>query len=127
MASPSQIPLISLPSPDPSDHSDIEDALCSDIRAVDSAKFMAGLKVTDDASSVCYERQLGDNELAYYLPSRANGVNDMYVLFSFLCRSSSHLHRTPGWSTSASKPQNALAARRVYAPSGLFSVCATRF
>lgn len=26
-----------------------------------------------------YERKMGDSELSYYLPSRANGVNDMYV------------------------------------------------
>lgn len=24
-----------------------------------------------------YERKMGDSELSYYLPSRANGVNDM--------------------------------------------------
>jgi hypothetical protein len=29
---------------------------------------------------VRYERKMGDSELSYYLPSRANGVNDMYVL-----------------------------------------------
>ena len=27
-----------------------------------------------------YERKLGSNELSYYLPSRAEGVNDMCVL-----------------------------------------------
>ena len=27
-----------------------------------------------------YERKMGDTELSYYLPSRANGVNDMYAL-----------------------------------------------
>jgi hypothetical protein len=26
-----------------------------------------------------YERKMGDSETSYYLPSRANGVNDMYV------------------------------------------------
>jgi len=26
-----------------------------------------------------YERKMGDTELSYYLPSRANGVNDMWV------------------------------------------------
>lgn len=26
-----------------------------------------------------YERKMGDTELSYYLPSRASGVNDMYV------------------------------------------------
>jgi hypothetical protein len=29
---------------------------------------------------VRYERKMGDSELSYYLPSRTNGVNDMYVL-----------------------------------------------
>ncbi|KAK2460114.1 hypothetical protein APHAL10511_007880 [Amanita phalloides] len=28
---------------------------------------------------VCFERQLGDTELSYYLPSRGDGVNDMYL------------------------------------------------
>ena len=31
----------------------------------------------DDRPEVCYERKMGDSELSYYLPSRANGVNDM--------------------------------------------------
>ena len=30
-----------------------------------------------------FERQMGDTELSYYLPSRADGVNDMYVSFRF--------------------------------------------
>ena len=29
-----------------------------------------------------YERKMGDSETSYYLPSRANGVNDMYVCAS---------------------------------------------
>ena len=40
--------------------------------------------VVDDASSAApsaptFERRMGDTELSYYLPSRADGVNDMYV------------------------------------------------
>lgn len=27
-----------------------------------------------------YERAMGDSELSYYLPSRADGVNDMFVV-----------------------------------------------
>ena len=30
-----------------------------------------------------YERKMGDTELSYYLPSRANGVNDMCVFSIF--------------------------------------------
>ena len=33
----------------------------------------------DAQLEVRYERKMGDGELSYYLPSRANGVNDMYV------------------------------------------------
>ncbi|EJD40844.1 hypothetical protein AURDEDRAFT_115711 [Auricularia subglabra TFB-10046 SS5] len=29
--------------------------------------------------SLCFERRLGDSELSYFLPSRADGVNDMYL------------------------------------------------
>lgn len=35
---------------------------------------------SNDQPEVRYERKMGDTELSYYLPSRANGVNDMYVL-----------------------------------------------
>jgi hypothetical protein len=40
--------------------------------------------VSSDVSSslvedVHYQRKMGDSELSYYLPSRANGVNDMSV------------------------------------------------
>lgn len=71
------IPLAPLPSPE---HSDVEDALCSDIRELDPKKSLAGLQVTagsHNTNAFRYERQLGDNELSYYLPSRATGVNDM--------------------------------------------------
>lgn len=38
------------------------------------------------------ERKLGDSELSYYLPSRADGVNDMCVRDSFISNlSSSHV------------------------------------
>lgn len=30
-------------------------------------------------SPACYERTLGHSEVSYYLPGRANGVNDMFV------------------------------------------------
>ena len=45
----------------------------------------------DDQTEVRFERKMGDSELSYYLPSRANGVNDMY-------RSSCFVH--PGFSLS---------------------------
>jgi len=35
----------------------------------------------NDQPEVRYERKMGDTELSYYLPSRANGVNDMWALF----------------------------------------------
>ncbi|KAH9997716.1 hypothetical protein BJV74DRAFT_877283 [Russula compacta] len=34
-------------------------------------------------SPACYERTLGDCEVSYYLPGRANGVNDMYLHLGF--------------------------------------------
>lgn len=34
---------------------------------------------SNDQPDVRYERRMGDSELSYYLPSRANGVNDMYA------------------------------------------------
>ena len=37
----------------------------------------------DIQTEVRYERKMGDSEVSYYLPSRANGVNDMCVLFFF--------------------------------------------
>ena len=37
----------------------------------------------DVQPEVRYERKMGDSELSYYLPSRANGVNDMCVLSLF--------------------------------------------
>ena len=36
--------------------------------------------LTNNQPEVRYERKMGDTELSYYLPSRANGVNDMYAL-----------------------------------------------
>lgn len=38
---------------------------------------------TDAQPEVRYERKMGDSEVSYYLPSRANGVNDMYALPCF--------------------------------------------
>ena len=35
---------------------------------------------SNDQPEVRYERKMGDTELSYYLPSRANGVNDMCAL-----------------------------------------------
>lgn len=31
------------------------------------------------SSRLVYERRMGDSEQSYFLPSRADGVNDMYV------------------------------------------------
>lgn len=36
-----------------------------------------------------FERRLGDTETSYYLPSRGEGVNDMYVHLG--CKAPSHL------------------------------------
>jgi len=44
--------------------------------------FVNALDVTN-ADCVQSERNLGETEMAYYLPSRENGVNDMYL--SWLC------------------------------------------
>ena len=44
--------------------------------------FSFGAFPVQDAQSKArprYVRQLSDNEVAYFLPSRADGVNDMYV------------------------------------------------
>jgi hypothetical protein len=39
---------------------------------------------SDQLGAETWHRSLSSNELAYFLPSRANGVNDMYVvLFLF--------------------------------------------
>jgi len=38
---------------------------------------------SNDQPEVRYERKMGDTELSYYLPSRDNGVNDMWALSSF--------------------------------------------
>jgi hypothetical protein len=40
-------------------------------------------KTLVDANAYIYERQLGDSELSYYLPSRESGVNDMYLHLGF--------------------------------------------
>lgn len=32
---------------------------------------------SDRQTEVRYERKMGNSEISYYLPSRANGVNDM--------------------------------------------------
>lgn len=41
-----------------------------------------GLKVANVGPLRQIERKLGDTEASYYLPSRENGVNDMYVTSS---------------------------------------------
>lgn len=38
--------------------------------------------------SVLHRRRLGHSELSYFLPSRANGVNDMYLHIGFKAPSS---------------------------------------
>ncbi|KAG8752745.1 hypothetical protein FRC11_008062, partial [Ceratobasidium sp. 423] len=42
--------------------------------------------IADDRALVGpkFDRKLGCNELSYYLPSRADGVNDMYLHLGFL-------------------------------------------
>lgn len=48
-----------------------------------------------------WERKLGSNEVSYYLPSRAEGVNDMYVVPLQTCRE----RRTEGRDRWALRPR----------------------
>ncbi|THH04131.1 hypothetical protein EW146_g10256, partial [Bondarzewia mesenterica] len=82
MATLAAISLAPLPSPE---LSDVEDNGYMTVRPVDTAKFVAELcqSVQLDRGSARYERRLGDSELSYYLPSRASGVNDMYLHLGF--------------------------------------------
>lgn len=48
-----------------------------------------------------WERKLGSNEVSYYLPSRAEGVNDMYVVSLQTCRE----RRTEGRDQWALRPR----------------------
>ena len=57
----------------------------------------------DVQPGIRYERKMGDSELSYYLPSRANGVNDMYV--PSFSRSLSELIPSLGISISVSRHQ----------------------
>ncbi|KAF9786669.1 hypothetical protein BJ322DRAFT_1004181 [Thelephora terrestris] len=50
------------------------------------AKAIAGfeaISLSSRTDEVRYERKMGNSELSYYLPSRANGVNDMYLHLGF--------------------------------------------
>jgi hypothetical protein len=62
-----------LPSPDLSD----EEVLVSNFQQLTTS----GVR---QQGLISYERQLGDNELSYYLPSRVTGVNDMFVCIPHL-------------------------------------------
>ncbi|KZT30819.1 hypothetical protein NEOLEDRAFT_1174188 [Neolentinus lepideus HHB14362 ss-1] len=52
---------------------------------LDHTTLLQSLSVKDDPcqSPSRHERQLGDSELAFYLPSRQMGVNDMYLALEF--------------------------------------------
>lgn len=70
---------VAIAMPVPATLSDISEPVrCFDLGA--SSTIKEGLmsnqstKVLDQTT---YERQLGDSEVSYFLPSRANGVNDM--------------------------------------------------
>lgn len=41
-------------------------------------------RLPPQATRGVYERKLGDNETSYFLPSRADGVNDMFVIAALL-------------------------------------------
>lgn len=75
----------SLPTPPPSQLSfDIASTSKSPLAGMPIDQHVAGLEIsaevpTPQQTRVRYERKLGDSELSYYLPSRANGVNDMFV------------------------------------------------
>ncbi|KIK97547.1 hypothetical protein PAXRUDRAFT_763851 [Paxillus rubicundulus Ve08.2h10] len=60
------------PSPPLSDASRGESLVASDVQTV-----------AQELRQPCAQRKLGSNELSYFLPSRANGVNDMYLHLGF--------------------------------------------
>ena len=66
-----------LPSPD---SSDVEATDFISARRYHDQILSSGLcSLGPCGHSLHYERKLGDGEVSYYLPSRAAGVNDMYV------------------------------------------------
>ena len=95
--------------------------------------------VVDDASSAApsaptFERRMGDTELSYYLPSRADGVNDMYVPRHSQPPAKLHTLTPPLWlsfllslgiSISGSAPHCASSPRSASVRPGLCSACST--
>ena len=76
MATVPSITLAPLPSPE---LSDVEEANYLSVGGVGSPNFIAEPPQHKplEGRPASYSRKLGDSELSYYLPSRANGVNDM--------------------------------------------------
>ena len=76
MATVPSITLAPLPSPE---LSDVEETSYLSVGGLGSANFIAEPLQHKllEGRPASYERKLGDSELSYYLPSRANGVNDM--------------------------------------------------
>lgn len=88
-------------------------ALCSpsdDDAHIPSPDDFADRRCEEFSAPLTFERKLGDTELSYFLPSRADGVNDMCVPFhprlSFAVLIKAHfaLLRAKGTSTLASAP-----------------------
>jgi len=79
---------------------------------------------SDGQPEVRYERKMGDCELSYYLPSRANGVNDMCALPCSYAGSS--LIWCSGIFISVSKPQPASWNAREWVWCGPSSASDTR-
>ena len=52
-------------------------ALAEKTPVVEPSPGVSAPPLAGDQPEVRYERKMGDSELSYYLPSRANGVNDM--------------------------------------------------
>jgi hypothetical protein len=94
-----------LPSPDVPDEeglvSNCQQMTTSDVRQQDP---------------ISYERQLGDSELAYYLPGRATGVNDMFVCIPHLWRVKlAHLFHDRYLHLGFKAPKSRMLRRRVRA------------
>ncbi|TFK56647.1 hypothetical protein OE88DRAFT_1640541 [Heliocybe sulcata] len=75
----------SLPTPPPSQYEfKMASSSKSILSSIPVAQGLAGLGISEDISErVRYERKLGDSETSYFLPSRAGGVNDMYLHLGF--------------------------------------------
>lgn len=69
-------------------------------RLIVTERVKVELEDPSDAQAKVYRRSLSPNELAYFLPSRENGVNDMFVRtsappFLTLCVTLDQVHPSP--------------------------------